>query len=124
MEFILKLKDDGIYEFASDSEAWGGCETCNYGSHYINEFEIYCSKLNIYFKTDQMYEHAMSESFLMKLFIAKAEHFKTLTEEELAKELETLLREKFEEEVEELEFKVLPKGEHNLWVDTYSFYEY
>lgn len=51
-----------------DTEDFEGCETCDYGSKYIDEFTIEFENgyvLNV--KTSQMYEHAFSQSDLMNL---------------------------------------------------------
>ena len=51
-----------------DEDSTGGCETCNYGSSYVNEIEITLEDgtyTNI--KVDQMYEYLLSESDYMQL---------------------------------------------------------
>lgn len=51
-----------------DEDSTGGCETCDYGSSYINEIEITLEDgtyTNI--KVDQIYEYLLSESDYMQL---------------------------------------------------------
>lgn len=51
-----------------DEDSTGGCETCDYGSSYVNEIEITLEDgtyTNI--KVDQMYKYALSESDYMQL---------------------------------------------------------
>jgi hypothetical protein len=45
-----------------------GCETCDYGSSYVNEIEIILEdETNAKIKVDRMYEYSLSESDYMKL---------------------------------------------------------
>lgn len=45
-----------------------GCETCDYGSSYVNEIEIMLEdETNAKIKVDRMYEYSLSESDYMKL---------------------------------------------------------
>ena len=51
-----------------DENFTSGCETCDYGSHYINEIEIILEDgtyTNI--KVDKMYDYVLSESDYMKI---------------------------------------------------------
>lgn len=51
-----------------DEDFTSGCETCDYGSSYVNEIEIILedgTKAKI--KVDRMYEYSLSESDYMKL---------------------------------------------------------
>lgn len=55
-----------------------GCETCDYGSSYVNEIEIVLQD-NTYanIKVDKMYEYALSESDYMQI-IANSDDIKDL----------------------------------------------
>jgi hypothetical protein len=64
---MLKIKD-----VKYDSDAYGGCPTCDFGSSYISNIEIILeddTKLSI--ETDQMYEYMVSESDYMKILASE-----------------------------------------------------
>lgn len=57
-----------VKKVSYNEDSTGGCETCNYGSSYVNEIEITLEDgtyTNI--KVDQMYEYLLSESDYMQL---------------------------------------------------------
>lgn len=60
MAILLPMKDGGIYEIVSDTDSYGGCETCDYGSSYINEFEVHMVSGKIYIEVRNMYEYALN----------------------------------------------------------------
>lgn len=60
---MLKIKN-----IEYDTEDYQGCETCDYGSKYIDEFKITFDNEEVMeVKTTQEYEHAFSESDLIKI---------------------------------------------------------
>ena len=64
---MLKIKD-----VKYDSDAYGGCPTCDFGSSYISNIEIIFeddAKLSI--ETDQMYEYMVSESDYMQILASE-----------------------------------------------------
>jgi hypothetical protein len=64
----LKLKDCILETIEYDRDGWDGCETCNYGSRYINIVKL---KFNDgdYKKIEirHEYDYLMNESDLMKI---------------------------------------------------------
>ena len=78
---LLELLDGGIEEIYTDKISFGGCETCDYGSSYINELEIKLTTGTLKCEVDQMYEYALSEDYLMKLFLQNVEEIRQKTEE-------------------------------------------
>lgn len=79
---LIKLKDGYIEEIYTDKDYTSGCETCDYGSKYINEFTVYLSDKKVEVALSQMYEYVLSEDYLMKLFIRNLDKIKDKTEEE------------------------------------------
>lgn len=77
---LLKMIDGGILSVKYDSDFWGGCETCDYGSSYINEFNIIMETGRIQIKVNQMYEYALSEDYMMKLILQNVDEIKSKTE--------------------------------------------
>lgn len=41
---LVELTDGGILDISSDTWSYNGCETCDYGSEYVNEYIIKMSK--------------------------------------------------------------------------------
>lgn len=65
----IKFSDGNKFEeYYDDSYYIHGCETCDYGSSYINEIAIYTTNYEIEIKLDQMYEYAFSIADTIKIF--------------------------------------------------------
>ncbi|NGS95769.1 hypothetical protein G6Z25_02390 [Clostridium perfringens] len=79
---LIKLKDGYIKEIYTDTDYTPGCETCDYGSEYINEFTVYLSSRKVEIKISDMYEYVLSEDYLIKLFIRNLDEIKRCSEEE------------------------------------------
>lgn len=78
---LIEMVDGGIKEIETDSWDSPGCETCDYGSSYVNDFTVYMVSGNIKVHIDQMYSYATSEGFLMRLFLKNAGAIKKMTEQ-------------------------------------------
>lgn len=64
---MLKIKD-----VKYDSDAYGGCPTCDYGSSYISNIEIiFEDDTRLSIETDQMYEYMVSESDYMQILASE-----------------------------------------------------
>ena len=85
---LVELQDGGIEEIFADSFGMSGCETCNYGSEYTNEYTIQMTKGTLDIKVNQEYEYALSDGDMMKLMLQKVEEIKALTEDEFVKWIE------------------------------------
>ena len=103
---LIKLVDGGIKDIYTDTDSYAGCETCDYGSEYINEFTVYLTQGNIEFKISQMYEWAVSEDYLMKLFLQNVDAIKEMTEKQFFEWLKERLELDLKGEVEEFELKM------------------
>lgn len=97
MLMLLSLQDGGIVNIKSDVDSTSGCETCDYGSSYVNEFVIELTQKTIRIEVDQMYQHALSEGYMMQLLLPNAERIQAMTENEFAE----WMAEKVEAAVEE-----------------------
>ena len=93
---VLKMVDGGIVDIKYDSycDSWG-CETCGYGSSYINAIEIALTTRTLEITLDNEYEYAMKESFLIKYFASNAHLFTTFSEEQFV----TYLKDNFKEAI-------------------------
>lgn len=69
-KIIMPLKDGGIVDVKYDYSDNGGCETCDYGSSYIDDFTIEMTKIKIRIYLNTMYEHAISEGKLMRILLS------------------------------------------------------
>jgi len=85
---LVELQDGGIEEIYADSFGMSGCETCNYGSEYTNEYTIQMTKGTLDIKVNQEYKYALSDGDMMKLMLQKVEEIKVLTEDEFVKWIE------------------------------------
>ena len=79
---LVELTDGGIKEIYADTDSYSGCETCDYGSSYINEYVIQMTKGELKVEVNQMYEHALSEGDMMKLMLTGIDEIKALSEDE------------------------------------------
>lgn len=59
----MKIKD-----VKYESECWGGCETCDYGSSYISNILIqFENGEELKIETDQMYDYMVTEADYMQV---------------------------------------------------------
>ena len=81
-EIILKLKDGYITNIETDKKYKAGCETCDYGSEYIDKVNIILSKYYIDVNINNEYFYGISEGFLIKLFINNTKKIEEMKEKE------------------------------------------
>lgn len=110
---LLELVDGGIVEILTDTFCYRGCDTCDYGSSYINEFTILFTDGHVDIEIDEEYEYAVSEDYLMKLFLNNVNEIKQLTEEQVVKWIETKLLEKVADSQLEIKSFLPSKGADN-----------
>ncbi len=82
MGYLIEMVDGGLKNVWSDDDSWGGCETCDYGSHYINEFTLELKGFDFRVTIDNMYNYGYSEDKLMKLLLPNIEEISKMTQEE------------------------------------------
>lgn len=93
-EYLFKLKDGFLISF--DIDNWcesSGCETCNFGSEYINECNIIFSDYLVNIKISEMYEYAISTDFWIKLFCQNCLIFTSMTQKEVINFIENKIKE-------------------------------
>ena len=82
---IIKLKDANIVEISTDSASFSGCETCDYGSSYINEIHfLFDDGTSELFQISQEYSYICSEQDLILFFINNLDALAEITKEELS----------------------------------------
>jgi len=79
---LLKLADGGIENIYTDESSYRGCETCDYGSEYINELRIVLTKYEIKATITQMYDYALTTQDTLNLFLPNIEEIIHMTESE------------------------------------------
>ena len=79
---LIKMIDGGMINYSDDTSYISGCPTCDYGSKYINEIRIDLIKYKIFVKLNQMYDFALSEGEMIKLFLSNYNEIQGLTEKE------------------------------------------
>lgn len=103
---LIKMTDGGIVNYEDNCYHYDGCPTCNYGSEYINEIDITLVHHAIHVKTNQMYEYAISEGQMVRLFLTEYNIIQTMTEKEFIDWFKAKLIDiAYEEGIEEFEVK-------------------
>jgi hypothetical protein len=74
--------DGGIVNYMDDCNYYRGCPTCDYGSEYINEIDIWLTKFIIHVSTSEMYDYVLSEGQMIKLFLTEYNTIQEMTETE------------------------------------------
>ena len=99
---LIKMIDGGILNYVDDNYHYDGCPTCDYGSEYINEIDITLVHHTIHIKTNQMYNYALSEGQMIRLFLTEYDTIRTMTEKEFIDWLKAKLIEITHDEFEEI----------------------
>jgi hypothetical protein len=77
---LLSLADGDILSFKEDHYCKStGCETCNYGSSYVQDFTVVTTKGTARFDFSMMYEYAISHDFLMKTILRQVDTIRAMT---------------------------------------------
>lgn len=65
----IKFSDGNEFIYYNDdTEHYPGCETCDYGSEYINNIYIETTNYKVDIVFNQMYEYAFSTSDAIRIF--------------------------------------------------------
>ena len=90
-EPMIKLIDDNIMEINTDTDYIPGCETCDYGSQYINDISITTEKNGVFrLKINKEYEYGLSSyGVLIKLACDVAEKSSKMTLKEVLLYMQT-----------------------------------
>lgn len=81
---LLELRDGGIEDIQTDEEHFDGCETCDYGSQYINYFDIKLTQYKIHSEVNQMYNFRFSSGDLLNIILPNIDRIKQMTELEFS----------------------------------------
>lgn len=74
--FNIKFKDGNFFISLDDEmEGFGGCETCDYGSQYINRFSFVTTNYIVDVEFNQMYEYAVSVGDIIKIIAVDLGNF-------------------------------------------------
>lgn len=86
---LVELRDGGITNMETDTDYTSGCETCDWGAAYVNEYSIFMTNgtIDIEVNSDG-YDYVFSEGLMMKIFLQNIDEIKTKTEDEFADWLE------------------------------------
>lgn len=79
---LITMLDGGLVNYTDDFHYYEGCPTCDYGSEYITEIDITLTHYTINVTTNQMYEYAITEGQMIKLFLSEYNTIQTMTEKE------------------------------------------
>lgn len=102
MNLNIKFADGNkLINYEDDTTYYSGCETCDYGSEYINDVRVETTNYNIKAHFNQMYNFAFSTADAIRIF---AIGITQMTEDKfvayLKKEFEDIGNKKFTFEVE------------------------
>lgn len=103
---LIELTDGGLIEVISSSWDSSGCDTCNYGSSYVNDFTLKLTRGALNVEVDTMYGYALSEGSLMEILLPNIEEIKRMSEESFIEWIKLQVTEKANEdsEVESIKF--------------------
>lgn len=79
---LIKMLDGGLVNYEDDFHYYPGCPTCDYGSEYITEIDITLTSYAVHVETSRMYDYAVSEGEMIKLFLSEYNTIQTMTEKE------------------------------------------
>ena len=90
---ILNLKfADGneLVSYDDDTSCSPGCPTCDYGSRYVNDINIYTTNYHISIELCQMYDYAFSTADAIKIFAVQLD---SMTEKEFIEHINKRIHE-------------------------------
>lgn len=88
---LLELVDGGILHIAEDTMSYSGCDTCDYGSEYINELFLELTRYKAKFTVTQMYNYGLSVGEIMKILFPNIDKIRLMTELEFLSWLQIML---------------------------------
>lgn len=103
-DFLVKLVDGGIKTIATDKDSYPGCETCDYGSKYVNEYYITLTTGVLIIKASEMYDYPLTEGYMMETILPNVDLIKTFTEQEFIAWMEDKLGNELSDKKVEITF--------------------
>lgn len=93
---LIKMLDGGVKDILEDRNSSSGCETCDYGSSYVNEISFILTSGTFTIISDTMYDYALSDGQIMKIILPNISEINNMTELEFVKWIEV----EFDKEVQ------------------------
>lgn len=91
---LIELKNGFVTNIVYDEDYSRGCETCDFGSSYINEVTfIFDCGLRTRIDIKNMYEYALNEGVLMKILLNNTSYFKDYYKKDFKKNMIELINE-------------------------------
>lgn len=81
-KILMPMLDGGIVDYLDDEDYNPGCETCDYGSEYINDITVTLTKYKIHAVVNKEYERALSSGDMMKMLLPAYDEIRNMTEYE------------------------------------------
>lgn len=97
-KLYLTMIDGGLVNYKDDQCYYEGCPTCDYGSEYITEIDVTLTQYKIHISTNKMYDYALSEGDMLKIFLSNCNLIQSMTEKEFIDWLKTKLLEIVDED--------------------------
>ena len=80
---ILALRDGAIEEITSDASYYaGGCDTCDYGAEYVNEYEFTLTTGRIKMEAKNEDFNPLTEGYMMKILLPNVGLIQMMSEQE------------------------------------------
>ena len=76
---LLKLVDGDLLEFSEDNSHFDGCETCDYGSTYVQSFTVKTTQGDTRFELEKMYSYPITHDFFFKTILPNIDKIKEMT---------------------------------------------
>lgn len=106
---LVKMKNGGILNITSDKDYTQGCPTCDYGSCYVNYYDIKLTTINIHIEVSETYEYLLSEGYMMETILPNLDEISQMEEIEFIEWLKFNLEQivsKYKVSYAKLEFTV------------------
>ena len=106
---LIKMKNGGILNITSDKDYTQGCPTCDYGSCYVNYYDIKLTTINIHIEVSETDEYLLSEGYMMETILPNLDEISQMEEIEFIERLKFNLEQivsKYKVSYAKLEFTV------------------
>lgn len=81
--YIVKLTDGAIIDILYNQSYWRMCDTCDYGSKYINEWWVKTTNHVIHVKYNNHGGYCVSENWILQLFLQNLDKIKNMSQVDL-----------------------------------------
>jgi hypothetical protein len=105
IKMLLQLKDGAILNLSESRDKTNGCETCDFGARFTQDFTVETDQGNMIFYFNSRDGYGVSEAFLLKVFLSNVEAIKNMTVSDLFKWLKTRFIEEAGNEVDATFYK-------------------